>query len=103
MTAAPSLELKLDEVDMIAYASETDPVCSFYYNDNIDSDATVERALHIVWRVNTHEGLLDALLDIKRLSGKSGDHGADPFALLDLIADAAQAAIAIAKVAEAAR
>ncbi len=30
--------------------------------------------------------LLDALLNIKRLAGKSGDHEADPFALLDLIA-----------------
>jgi len=36
---------------------------------------------------------LDALLDIKRLAEKSGDHGADPFALLDLIADKARAAI----------
>lgn len=29
--------------------------------------------------------LLDCLLDIKRLAGKSGDEEADPFALLDLI------------------
>ena len=36
---------------------------------------------------------LDALLDIKRLAGKSGDHEADPFALLDLIADKTRAAI----------
>jgi hypothetical protein len=37
---------------------------------------------------------LDALLDIKRLAEKSGDHEADPFALLDLIADRAHSAIA---------
>jgi hypothetical protein len=36
---------------------------------------------------------LDALLDIKRLAEKSGDHEADPFALLDLIAGMARAAI----------
>lgn len=36
---------------------------------------------------------LDALLDIKRMAGKSGDHEADPFALLDLIADRVRAAI----------
>jgi hypothetical protein len=36
---------------------------------------------------------LDALLDIKRLAEKCGDHEADPFALLDLIADKARAAI----------
>jgi hypothetical protein len=40
--------------------------------------------------------LLDALLDIKRLAGKSGDHEADPFALLDLIAGYALAAIHLA-------
>jgi hypothetical protein len=37
---------------------------------------------------------LDALLDIKRLAGKSGDHEADPWALLDLIAYEVRAAIA---------
>jgi hypothetical protein len=37
--------------------------------------------------------LLDALLDIKRLAGKSGDHEADPFTLLDLIADIALTAL----------
>jgi hypothetical protein len=36
---------------------------------------------------------LDALLDIKRLAEKSGDDEADPFTLLDLIADVARAAI----------
>jgi hypothetical protein len=36
---------------------------------------------------------LDALLDIKRLAEKSGDHEADPWALLDLIAYEARAAI----------
>jgi hypothetical protein len=36
---------------------------------------------------------LDTLLNIKRLAGKSGDHEADPFALLDLIATEALAAI----------
>ena len=38
--------------------------------------------------------LLDALLDIKRLAEKSGDHEADPFTLLNLIAGYARAAIA---------
>jgi hypothetical protein len=37
---------------------------------------------------------LDALLDVKRLAEKSGDQETDPFALLDLIADRARAAIA---------
>jgi hypothetical protein len=37
--------------------------------------------------------LLDALLNIKRLAEKSGDHEADPFALLDLIAHEARATI----------
>jgi hypothetical protein len=36
---------------------------------------------------------LDALLDIKRLAEKCGDQEADPFALLDLIAEKARAAI----------
>jgi hypothetical protein len=36
---------------------------------------------------------LGALLNIKRLAEKSGDHEADPFALLDLIASEAFAAI----------
>ena len=36
---------------------------------------------------------LDALLDIKRMAEKSGDHEADPFALLDLIANEASAVI----------
>jgi len=39
--------------------------------------------------------LLDALLDIKRLAEKSGDHEADPFSLLDMIASEARAALAI--------
>jgi len=38
--------------------------------------------------------LLDALLDIKRLAEKSGDHEADPLALLDLIAQRTRFAIA---------
>ncbi len=38
--------------------------------------------------------LLDALLNVKRLAEKSGDHEADPFALLDLIADEARAVLA---------
>ena len=59
MTA--SLELKLDEVDMIAYASEAQPVCSFYYDDSIDSGVPVERARAIVHRVNVHEQMLKAL------------------------------------------
>jgi hypothetical protein len=36
---------------------------------------------------------LDTLLDIKRLAEKSGDHEADPFALLDMIAYDARSAI----------
>ncbi len=45
-------------------------------------------------RLLDFEGLLlDTLLDIKRLAGKSGDQDADPFALLDLIADKALTAI----------
>jgi len=39
--------------------------------------------------------LFDVLLDIKRLAEKSGDHEADPFALLDSIADRVRTAIAI--------
>jgi hypothetical protein len=38
--------------------------------------------------------LLDALLNIKRLAEKSGDHEADPFALLDLIAGEVHTALA---------
>jgi hypothetical protein len=37
--------------------------------------------------------LTDALRDIKGLAGKSGDHEADPWALLDLIGDCALAAL----------
>jgi|HubBroStandDraft_5_1064220.scaffolds.fasta_scaffold291055_2 hypothetical protein len=37
--------------------------------------------------------MLDALFDIKRLAEKSGDSEADPFALLDLIADEARTAL----------
>jgi hypothetical protein len=40
--------------------------------------------------------MLDALFDIKRLAEKSGDHEADPWALLDLIAADARAAIHLA-------
>ena len=92
----PLLLLTLCEVDMIAYVGGRDPVCSFYYDDSIDSDATVERACDIVHRVNVHDSLLNTLLDIKRLAGKSGDHEVDPFTLLDLIADAVRPAIAVA-------
>jgi hypothetical protein len=55
------LQLQLDEVDMIAYASETQPVCSFYHDDCIDSDLPVQRARTIVHRVNAHEQMLKAL------------------------------------------
>jgi hypothetical protein len=55
------LQLQLDEVDMIAYASETQPVCSFHYDDADNSDTTVERARAIVHRVNAHEQMLKAL------------------------------------------
>jgi hypothetical protein len=48
-------------------------------------------------KLKVHQHLLDALLDIKRLAEKSGDYEADPFALLDLIADEARAAINLAK------
>ena len=41
--------------------------------------------------------LFDALLDIKRLAGKSDDRGYDPFALLDLIADRALTALSNAQ------
>jgi hypothetical protein len=37
--------------------------------------------------------MLDALFDIKHLAEKSGDSEADPFALLDLIADEARTAL----------
>lgn len=55
------LQLQLDEIDMIAYASEAQPVCSFCYDDSIDSDVPVERARAIVHRVNVHEQMLKAL------------------------------------------
>jgi len=55
------LQLQLDEVDMIAYASEAQPVCFFYYDDSTDSDVPVERARAIVHRVNVHEQMLRAL------------------------------------------
>ena len=38
--------------------------------------------------------LLDALLNIKRLAGKSGDQEVDPFTLLDLISDEVQNVLA---------
>ena len=40
---------------------------------------------------------LDALLNVKRLAEKSGDHEAEPFTLLDLIADEVHAALAKSK------
>ena len=55
------LQLQLDEVDMIAYASETQPVCSFYHDDSLDLDLPVERARAIVHSVNMHERMLKAL------------------------------------------
>jgi hypothetical protein len=60
-TAQESLRLKLDEVNMIAYASDTVPVCSFHYQDRIDSDARVARAREIIHRVNVHDQLFMAL------------------------------------------
>jgi hypothetical protein len=54
-------QLQLCEVDMIAYAGEKQPVCSFYYEDSIDSDLPVKRARTIVHRVNVHEQMLEAL------------------------------------------
>jgi hypothetical protein len=56
-----TLQLQLCEVDMIAYANEKQPVCSFYYDDSIDSDMPVKRARTIVHRVNVHEQMLKAL------------------------------------------
>jgi hypothetical protein len=44
-------------------------------------------------KLRIHEHLLDTLLNVKRLAEKSGDEETDPFALLDLIADEARAAI----------
>jgi hypothetical protein len=46
---------------------------------------------------NSAPALFDALLDIKRLAGKSGDHEADPFTLLDLIAERALTALSNAQ------
>jgi precorrin-3B methylase len=89
----PSLQLQLDEIEMIASASDKELVCSFYHRRDRRSERTVERARDIVHRVNVHDKLLDVLLDIKRLAEKSGDHEADPFALLDLIAYKTRAAI----------
>ncbi len=56
-----TLQLQLDEVDMIAYASDTEAVCSFYYDDSIDSDKSIERAQEIVRRVNVHARVVYAL------------------------------------------
>jgi hypothetical protein len=55
------LRLQLDEVDMIAYANDSDPICSFYYDDGLDSNATIERARDFVHRVNVHDQVIDAL------------------------------------------
>jgi hypothetical protein len=73
------LHLVLDEVEMIAYASETEPVCSFYYDDSLESDTTVERARDIVRRINVHDALLAALdLAERQLSEYcAGDDGRD--------------------------
>ena len=46
---------------MIAYAAQAQPVCSFYYDDSIDSDFPVERARSVVHRANVHEQMLKAL------------------------------------------
>jgi hypothetical protein len=45
---------------------------------------------------STAAALIDSLLDIKRLAEKSGDAETDPFALLDIIAADARAALASA-------
>jgi hypothetical protein len=55
------LHLLLDEVEMIAYARETEPVCFFYFDNSFNSDAPVERARDIVLRINVHDALLAAL------------------------------------------
>jgi hypothetical protein len=43
--------------------------------------------------ISASQAMLDTLLNIKRLAGKSCGHEADPFALLELIASEALAAI----------
>lgn len=43
---------------------------------------------------NLMPGMLNALLDIKRLAGKSGDDESDPFTLLDLISNQVQSILA---------
>jgi hypothetical protein len=53
---------------------------------------------HDCWKANARllraaPEFLDAILDIKRHAGKSGDHDADPWTLLDLIGDRALAAL----------
>ena len=44
-------------------------------------------------KLKARERLLDALLNIKRRAEKAGDGDADPYVLLDIIADEARAAI----------
>jgi hypothetical protein len=67
------LHLQLDEVDMIAYDSETEPVCSFHYDDSVDSDVPVERARAIVHRVNAHEQMLRALESAESAINEAAD------------------------------
>ena len=56
-------------------------------------DAAWPRAKSNARLIAYSPSLLGALLDIKRLAEKSGDHEADPFALLDLIAVKARSAV----------
>jgi hypothetical protein len=67
------LQLQPDEVDMIAYASEAQPVCSFYYDDSIDPDVPAERARAMVHRVNVHEQMLRALEAAESAINESAD------------------------------
>jgi hypothetical protein len=55
------LHLHLDEMDLIADASDHQSVGSFYCDDFIDSDLLAERGRAIVHRVNVHEQMLRAL------------------------------------------
>jgi hypothetical protein len=51
------------------------------------------QARHNARLIASSPKLLDALLNIKRIAGKSGDSDIDPYALLDLIAAEALSAL----------
>jgi hypothetical protein len=58
-------------------------------NEHLPGDVQERHARMIV----SAPALFDALLDIKRLAGKSDDRGYDPFTLLELIAERALTAL----------